>query len=211
MKRTPILAVAFILVLLPACRKKPVARQPAAPKVENAVVLLRDDNGHVGRVNFRNAGGSTELTKENTMTAIIAADVAPGAPVPLSAEEIARRFGSALEGLPAPQLEFILNFELGTEKLTAESEARLTELIQAVRDRRSTDVSIIGHTDTTGSVESNFALGLRRAESVAEILRGRGLAREFITVESHGEGDLLIRTADDVKEPRNRRVEVTVR
>ncbi|MCC6262104.1 MAG: OmpA family protein [Bryobacterales bacterium] len=211
MRRTPILAVAFILALLPACRKKQVVQQPVAPKVENAVVLLRDDNGPVGRVTFRNAGGSTELTKENTMTAIIAADVAPGAPAPLSAEEITRRFGSALEGLPAPQLEFILNFELGTEKLTAESEARLIELIQAVRERRSTDVSIIGHTDTTDSAESNFRLGLRRAEKVAEILRSRGLAREFMTVESRGEGDPLIRTAENMREPRNRRVEVTVR
>lgn len=211
LRLTPILAIAAVLVLLTACRKKPALQKPIAPKEDSAVVLLRDDAGHVGRVHVENAGGSVELTEENTMTAIGAAGVAPGVPVTLSADEIARRFGSALEGLPAPQLEFILNFEVGTDRLTGESEARVTELLEAVRTRRSTDVSIIGHTDTTDSPESNFKLGMRRAEKVAEILQSRGLAREFMTVESHGESDLLVRTAEGVNEPRNRRVEITIR
>ena len=178
---------------------------------ESAVVLLRDDDGHVGRVRFENSGGSVELTGENTMTSISAADAAPAAPVAVSADEIARRFGTALEGLPAPQLEFTLYFDLGSDRLSAESEALLANILQAVQARNSTDVSIIGHTDTTDSPQANFKLGLSRAEKVAEVLRGRGLQLEFMTVESHGEGDPLVKTADGVREPRNRRVEITVR
>ena len=182
-----------------------------APKAENVVVLLRDDAGQVGRVLFKNEGGRTELTEENTMTVIHSAGVAPVAPVALNDDEIARRFGAALEGLPAPQLEFVLYFDVGTDRLTPASEAQVATLLQAVAERHSTDVSIVGHTDTTDTPKANFQLGMRRAETVAEILKSRGLAPEYSTVESHGEGNPLVPTADGVDEPRNRRVEVTVR
>ncbi|MDZ7639677.1 MAG: OmpA family protein [Bryobacterales bacterium] len=92
-----------------------------------------------------------------------------------------------------------------------QSEALVASLLQAVEDRQSTDVSITGHTDTTGTAPANVELGLRRAERVAEMLKQRGLAAEFLTVVSHGEGNLLVNTPDGVEEARNRRVEVTVR
>jgi outer membrane protein OmpA-like peptidoglycan-associated protein len=38
-----------------------------------------------------------------------------------------------------------------------------------------------------------------------------GLDPTLIEIVSHGEADLLVPTADDVPEPRNRRVEITVR
>ena len=38
-----------------------------------------------------------------------------------------------------------------------------------------------------------------------------GIVSSMIEVTSHGEADLLIKTADEVAEPRNRRVEITVR
>lgn len=211
MTRTSILLFFACLMILPACRKKPALQTPLAPKAENAVVLLRDDAGHVGRVLFENEGGSTDLTEENTMTVIYAANVAPIAPVAVNDGEIARRFGAALEGLPTPQLEFVLYFDVGTDRLTPASEAQVASLLQAVEERHSTDVSIVGHTDTTDTPKANFQLGMRRAEKVAEILTSRGLAPGYCTVESHGEGNLLIPTADGVDEPRNRRVEVTVR
>ena len=74
------------------------------------------------------------------------------------------------------------------------------------------DISITGHTDTVGSDEDNVSLGLKRARSVAELFEGIKLVvRERIIVTSHGEKNLLIPTRDNVPEPRNRRIEVTVR
>ena len=58
---------------------------------------------------------------------------------------------------------------------------------------------------------NNVELGLRRANAVRTILVDAGLARSAIAVASHGEAALLVRTADGVFEPRNRRVEITVR
>lgn len=73
------------------------------------------------------------------------------------------------------------------------------------------EVSVIGHTDTTGPAALNAALGLQRAMAIRDLLVEAGLAADLIDVVSHGEADLLVPTPDDTAEPRNRRVEVTVR
>lgn len=210
MKRLFIVAALFLL-LLSGCRAKRAQPAPTPPPPENVVGLLPEDDGSVGRIVVTNTGGTVTLTEANSVTLISAIDVSPAQPVPVNSAEIARRFGAALDGLPEAQLEFTLYFQLGGDQLTAESEALLPGLLQAVQDRQSTDVSITGHTDTTGSPQLNYELALRRAESVASLLRQRGLDASFISVQSHGQSDLLVPTADNVAEPRNRRVEVTVR
>jgi len=57
----------------------------------------------------------------------------------------------------------------------------------------------------------NFELGLRRATAIRTRLIEAGVAAAMIEVSSHGEADQLVKTADEVAEPRNRRVEITVR
>jgi outer membrane protein OmpA-like peptidoglycan-associated protein len=57
----------------------------------------------------------------------------------------------------------------------------------------------------------NFELGLKRANTVRDLLVEGGLDGSAVEVISHGESDLLVRTADEVAEPRNRRVEIAVR
>jgi len=70
---------------------------------------------------------------------------------------------------------------------------------------------VVGHTDTMGDAKTNLALGLKRAISVREILVQAGLAAGTVEVTSHGEADLLVKTANNTPEPRNRRVETTVK
>ena len=41
-------------------------------------------------------------------------------------------------------------------------------------------------------------------------LAAQGVDRNILDIESHGEDNLLVKTADQVREPRNRRVEITV-
>jgi peptidoglycan-associated lipoprotein len=62
-----------------------------------------------------------------------------------------------------------------------------------------------------GDRKANLALGLKRANTVRAILASAGLAQDTIEVTSHGEADLLVKTPDNTPEPRNRRVEITVR
>ena len=74
-----------------------------------------------------------------------------------------------------------------------------------------TEVAVIGHTDTVGSAESNVVLSMQRARAIADRLRDAGLDLSALTLESHGEKHLLVPTKDEIPEPRNRRVQVTIR
>jgi peptidoglycan-associated lipoprotein len=104
----------------------------------------------------------------------------------------------------------LLYFNQGSE-LTAESKQVLARLLERAKARTSLDISVIGHTDTQGASAANQALALARANAMAEQLRGLGLQDAVMLVESHGEHNLLVPTADEVAEPRNRRVEITLR
>lgn len=77
--------------------------------------------------------------------------------------------------------------------------------------RPAVDVSVIGHTDTVHTTTYNDYLALNRANKVSELLQENGLKANSLSIESHGKRNLLILTPDDVREPRNRRVEVSLR
>jgi outer membrane protein OmpA-like peptidoglycan-associated protein len=72
-------------------------------------------------------------------------------------------------------------------------------------------VSVVGHTDRSGSDQSNVELGLRRANVVQALLVETGVEIAAIDVASHGEAAPLVPTDDGVVEPKNRRVEITIR
>ncbi|PKQ01347.1 MAG: hypothetical protein CVT73_23900 [Alphaproteobacteria bacterium HGW-Alphaproteobacteria-12] len=67
-------------------------------------------------------------------------------------------------------------------------------------------LSVIGHTDTSGSNAYNQALGQRRADSVSNALTAQG--KELCNAQSKGETDLAVQTGDGVREPLNRRAVV---
>jgi hypothetical protein len=71
-------------------------------------------------------------------------------------------------------------------------------------------VTATGHTDTSGSPEYNQGLSVRRANAVKNELVRQGVPAAAITATGVGEAGLLVPTADGVREPQNRRVEVMV-
>ena len=129
----------------------------------------------------------------------------------LSEADVNRLFGDALAALPQTPVQFVLYFQFQTDELTEESRAVVPRVLEALRNRPFPDVAVIGHTDTTGTADSNAELGLRRAGMIRNLLVAAGVSADVIEVSSHGEADLLVKTADGVLEPRNRRVEITVR
>jgi outer membrane protein OmpA-like peptidoglycan-associated protein len=62
-----------------------------------------------------------------------------------------------------------------------------------------------------GDPEKNQILGQQRANSIAELIKKAGLNAHELTIASHGEQNPLVRTPDNTPEPKNRRVEITVR
>src|SRR5262249_27739925 len=111
---------------------------------------------------------------------------------------------------PAPR-HFTLYFEFESETLTEESGKLVPEILAAMKPLAAPEVVVIGHTDTMGDAKSNVGLGLKRAMSVKNVLVSAGIAPSMIEVSAHGEAVLLVKTGDNVVEPRNRRVEISVR
>jgi outer membrane protein OmpA-like peptidoglycan-associated protein len=76
---------------------------------------------------------------------------------------------------------------------------------------RSTRIEVSGHADRSGSDAYNQALSMRRAEAVAAELTRRGVPRTEMVIQAFGESRPLVPTADGVREPQNRRVEIILR
>ena len=131
--------------------------------------------------------------------------------VVLNESEIQRIFHEALNALPPPPQHFTLYFRFESGDLTEESRARVPEILKAIKARPVPDLVIVGHTDTTGTRAANFDLGRRRALIVRGLLVEAGADAAAIDITSHGESDPQVQTADETLEPRNRRVEISVR
>jgi outer membrane protein OmpA-like peptidoglycan-associated protein len=186
-------------------------RTPERSSGQSLIVLLPDlETGVVGKAVVSNPKGSTGLdgSRESTQ---VSANQSPSPAIVMSEAEVQRIFAIALSALPPPPQHFTLYFRFQSDELTAQSSALVQQILKAVKDRPFADVIVVGHTDTTGTDAANFELGLKRAKTVRNFLVEAGLDASFIDVISHGESDPLIATADGVFEPRNRRVEITVR
>ena len=83
------------------------------------------------------------------------------------------------------------------------SYAKITEALAKHADIRVT-LFLAGHTDTVGDASYNLRLSRQRAQSIAAWFRQRGL-KIPIAYAGFGETALLVKTADEVDEPRNRR------
>jgi outer membrane protein OmpA-like peptidoglycan-associated protein len=122
-----------------------------------------------------------------------------------------KRYAALRSGLPPRATRITLYFAEGTTKLTPESEPELDRLLQEVSRRPGAEVLITGHTDTVGRDEDNDVLSMRRAEEVRNALGEHWLDLAITRAVGRGERDLLVKTADNVREDRNRRVEVIIR
>src|SRR5205823_4632985 len=92
-----------------------------------------------------------------------------------------------------------------------ESKGELKKILAALKQRAVPDIMVVGHTDTVGEPERNDLLSARRAERVKGFLIEIGIPAGQIQTAGRGERELLVPTADNVDEPRNRRVEISVR
>lgn len=128
-----------------------------------------------------------------------------------SEQEVKEVFGKALAAQPARVVSFVLYFVEGSDEFTAESNAVVDRLFGEIARRPVPEVVVIGHTDRVGTIEYNDNLSLQRAEKVKSELVRRGIPADGIRVAGRGEREPLVSTDDDVAEPRNRRVEISVR
>jgi len=112
---------------------------------------------------------------------------------------------------PPAARSFIVFFDWNRADLTERARQIIAEAVQHARSQRSTRIEVAGHADRSGTVPYNQALSRRRAETVAAELVRLGIPAEEIAITAFGETRPLVATADNVREPQNRRVEILAR
>jgi len=192
-------------VLLAAALAAGCASQPVTPAL---FAVLPAPDGHIGTIVVDHDGdrrlihsayGSEQLRADGTLEA-----------GQLSEAQV-KQFDATLAALPAPPATFILYFLEDSDELTDASQRELEQMFAEIRRRPLPDIVVIGHTDTIGARRYNDHLSLARAERVREMLIEHGIPPERIQARGRGERELLVPTPDQVREPRNRRVEINVR
>jgi len=132
----------------------------------------------------------------------------PAAPPPV--QPVAAPATTAAPPPPAAQT-YEVYFEFDRATLTPDARQVVREAAQNVAKGNATQIVATGHTDTVGTDSYNIALSKRRAGAVrAELIRD-GVSGSEITTSGVGETDLAVQTGPNVNEPRNRRVEITVK
>jgi outer membrane protein OmpA-like peptidoglycan-associated protein len=181
----------------------------SGPATVDTVVVLPSADGHIGTVVVQRGGERQVLDQPYASSR-----TGPGAAAEvsrLSAAEVSRSFGQVLEALPARPTAFLLYFITGSDELTEESKLEVQKVLAELKGRKVPDVLVIGHTDTVGDTEWNDRLSAQRAERMKAVLIEAGIPAERIRTAGRGKRELLVPTADNVEEPRNRRVEINVR
>lgn len=203
------IAAATLFMLIGGCARQPAVRPPATAARPDLYVVLPARDGAVGAITV--VHGADRRVLADAYAAVRITHDGRLEPARVTEQEVRTIFAAALDVQPPPPASFNLNFIFGTDQLTPESSRALADVMAEVARRPDPEVMVIGHTDRVGGMEKNDALSLQRAERIREALLGLGISPASIEAVGRGERDPLVPTEDEVAEPRNRRVEITVR
>jgi outer membrane protein OmpA-like peptidoglycan-associated protein len=199
-RRSAHFATALLAAVLVGC---------AAPSTTRVVLLPQADgtpSALVVRANNDDERTLSQPYQRATAKARGAPVIDKADPAGLEAEHKA-----LFEMLPAPVRSYTVYFDIGGSVLTGSSQIAMNEALKDALARSGGEIVLTGHTDTIGSSARNDELSRRRAEQVRQLFLARGFPAQRIEAVGRGERDLTIPTADEVEEPRNRRVVIEVR
>lgn len=113
------------------------------------------------------------------------------------------------EPLKPEEAMYLVFFDFDKHSVGAGGQNVLDAVAEEVKSRSLNVVKVVGHTDSSGPNSYNNRLAMKRANAVRDGLIERGVDPALISVESRGEDELLVQTADNVREPANRRAQIT--
>jgi outer membrane protein OmpA-like peptidoglycan-associated protein len=113
---------------------------------------------------------------------------------------------------PAPQAArtYLVFFDWDKSNLTDRARQIVAEAAQASTKVSYTRIMVNGYTDLSGTPQYNQGLSVRRAQTVAAELVRLGVPKTSIDIRGFGETHPLVPTAQGVREPQNRRVEIII-
>jgi len=173
------------------------------------VVLLPEESGAPSAVTVGQGTQTTVLDTPMTGATVDGSgNIEKAAVTPVEVQKI---FGAALAAQPPKSITFILYFATASSDVTPESRPALDALFAEVAKREAVEVQVTGHTDRVGTQADNDRLSLERAQAIRDMLIQRGIKATFIRAVGRGDREPLVPTPAGQPEPKNRRVEVTVR
>lgn len=104
----------------------------------------------------------------------------------------------------------IIFFAWDRPVIDGDAAARLDDVAASFASQPGARLELSGHADRSGPAGPNVSAGRKRAAAVQAYLAARGVPEAAMTVMSYGETRPLVPTADGVREPQNRRVEILV-
>ena len=172
------------------------------------VTLLPDHSDHVGAITVSNAQGRQRIDQAFNTVGVDQSS-APGKPRQVDRRAFEKSHRALIDAQPTPPRSFGLNFLFDSMELTPESKKLLPEVMQAVRDRSPTEITVFGYADSSGTAAYNLALSAERARVVARLLKQID-PNVPIDVNYFGDKVPLVPSPPGVPEPRNRRAEVVI-
>lgn len=131
----------------------------------------------------------------------------PPVPVPV-AEPLAFDVDASAPMAPENAV-YLVFFDWDKTELTVGALNVLDAVADEISKNPPASLDIIGHADTSGASDYNQRLAFKRANQVRDALVSRGVDPSLINVEARGENELLVETPDNVREPANRRVNIS--
>jgi outer membrane protein OmpA-like peptidoglycan-associated protein len=110
---------------------------------------------------------------------------------------------------PVQAPSYMVFFDWDRSNLSPQAMATLGQASAAYKTAPTARITDVGHTDTSGPADYNMGLSLRRADSVKGALVQSGIPATAIETSGRGENNLLVPTGDGIREPQNRRVELS--
>jgi outer membrane protein OmpA-like peptidoglycan-associated protein len=104
-----------------------------------------------------------------------------------------------------------VSFDLGSATLRPDAMDAYGRIAAILKSYDKTVIHVVGHTDTSGTAEFNQGLSERRAAAVGTFLASQGVPGTRLREEGRGEREPIVRTGDNVKEARNRRVDIVIK
>ena len=138
----------------------------------------------------------------NNISAMLSLQVRFGAPATAAAPP------PAPPAAAAPS--FMVFFDWDRSDLSAQALNTIRQAAGQFKTRGNARITATGHADRSGPENYNMALSLRRANAVKDALVREGVPATAISVLGRGESQPLVQTADGVREPQNRRVEIVI-
>lgn len=111
---------------------------------------------------------------------------------------------------PAQVTSYMVFFDWDRSDLSAQAVSTLQQAAGTFKNGGQSRITAVGFTDTSGPRDYNMALSLRRSNTVKGALVQQGVPPDAVVVSGRGEDGLLVPTADGVREPQNRRVEIAM-